>query len=669
MRDHLASTERTGHFSGDRSHPAAVVSVASFAIIVAGLYFAREILIPIALAVLLSFVLSPLVNILRRRGLGRVPAVAMAIAVALMLVLAIASLIAGQLASLVEEAGRYEVTVQHKIAAADDATFGRLPALLGSIGEHLLPASRQAPPPSGGAEKPATPSNPKPVPVEVQQPEHSALELARSILTPVVSPLATLFVTFIFAIFILLQREDLRDRLMRLFGSVDLHRMTLAMDDAADRLSRYFLALLGVNAAFGTSIAVGLALIGVPSPVLWGVVGLLLRFVPYIGAVLSAAPPLALAAAIDPGWGPFLWTAALFLGVEIVLSQAVEPFLYGHSTGLSPVSVVIAATFWTWLWGPIGLILSTPITLCLVVLGRHVDRLHFLDIALGDRPALTPIESFYQRMLAGAPHEARDQAREFLKEQSLTAYYDEAVIGGMRLAATDLARRVLDREHFDRIRKALEILIEDLGARKNLDKGAEPEGARERAGASGGSASRQGAQSTGSNGSAATRDQAVGEASPARVLCVAGRGSFDWAVAAIAAQLLGKRGFAVDVAPYVATSRLKVETLDLDGVAAICVLFLEVRERARHIRETLARLKQRAPHTPLIVGLVNDDDGQLIDSEELREALDADHLVSSLEELLQTCRDIMPRAPERTAASRSKEEKQGAEPVLSEVVK
>ena len=204
--------------------------------------------------------------------------------------------------------------MQHKIDTAREATFGRLSAILSQLAEHLVPlpaVRRRLPERRRRATYPAP--NPKPVPVEVRQSERPpTLELARSILTPVVSPLATLFITFVFAIFILLQREDLRDRLIRLFGSTDLHRMTLAMDDAADRLSRYFLALLGVNAAFGTSIAIGLVVIGVPSPVLWGVVGLLLRFVPYIGAVLSAVPPLALAAAIDPGWGPFLWTAALF---------------------------------------------------------------------------------------------------------------------------------------------------------------------------------------------------------------------------------------------------------------------------------------------------------------------------------------------------------------------
>ena len=198
-----------------------------------------------------------------------------------------------------------------------------------------------------------------------------------------------------------------------------------------------------MNTSFGVIIAIGLGFIGIPSPVMWGILGALLRFVPYIGAPLSALMPLTLAAAIDPGWSLLLWTAALYAVVELTLGQAVEPLLYGHSTGLSPFAVVVAATFWTWLWGPIGLILSTPMTLCLVVLGRHVARLEFLEVLLGDRPPLTPVQSFYQRILAGDPDEAHDQAEILLKDLSLASYYDQVVLNGLRLAVVDAERGVL----------------------------------------------------------------------------------------------------------------------------------------------------------------------------------------------------------------------------------
>src|SRR3954449_6275048 len=196
-------------------------------------------------------------------------------------------------------------------------------------------------------------------------------------------------------------------------------------DLAAERtqlLSRYFLSQLAINTAFGIVIGVGLFLVGVPSPVLWGILGALLRFVPYIGSAIAAILPVALAAGVSPGWMMALETAALFLAVETLIGQFLEPLIYGHSTGLSPISVVVAAIFWTWLWGPIGLILSTPLTLCLVILGRHVPRLEFLDVILGDRPALTPVENFYQRMLANDPDEAHEQAEQFLKDRRLSAY-------------------------------------------------------------------------------------------------------------------------------------------------------------------------------------------------------------------------------------------------------
>ena len=314
---------------------------------------------------------------------------------------------------------------------------------------------------------PATPdasakNEQKAIPVEMHEPEPTTVQLAQRILAPIVAPLLSTAIVFIVAIFILLQREDLRDRLIRLFGSSDLHRTTVAMNDAARRLSKYFLTQLGINATFGVIAGTGLYFIGVPSPVLWGVLAMLLRFVPYIGAPLAAIAPLTLAAAVDPGWSMVLWTAALYAIGETIMGQAVEPMLYAQSTGLSPFSVVVAAAFWTWLWGPVGLILSTPLTLCLVVLGRHVERLEFLDIILGDRPPLTPVESFYQRILAGDPDEARAQAELMLKDRSLSSYYDEVAMKGLQIAAADTARGVLVGRRIEAVREAIGSLIEDL---------------------------------------------------------------------------------------------------------------------------------------------------------------------------------------------------------------
>src|ERR1700733_5611195 len=242
----------------------------------------------------------------------------------------------------------------------------------------------------------------------------------------------------------------------------ELQRTTAALDDAASRPSRLFLNQLLINTGFGLLIGAGLWLIGIPCAVLWGILATVLRFVPYIGSIIAAAFPLALAVAVDPGWSMLAWTAVLFFAVEPAIGQIVEPMVYGRSTGLSPVAVVVSATFWTALWGPIGLVLATPLTVCLVVLGRHVERLAFLDVMFGDRPALSPPEIFYQRMLAGDPTEATEKAEEFLKERSLSSYYDEVAIKGLQLAQADLDRDALDQSRLVKIRDTVLEFANDL---------------------------------------------------------------------------------------------------------------------------------------------------------------------------------------------------------------
>ena len=206
-----------------------------------------------------------------------------------------------------------------------------------------------------------------------------------------------------------------------------------------------------------------------PNPILWGILSGLLRFVPYIGSFISAGLPITLATAVDPGWSMAIWTAVLYLVVELGVSQGVEPILYGHSTGLSPLAVVISAIFWSWLWGSIGLVLSMPLTLCLVVLGRYVDRLEFLDILLGDRPPLTPVESFYQRILAGDADEAQDHAELLLKDRSLSSYYDEVALKGLQLAANDAERGVIGHGQLERVRNTINGLIRELAEYDDRD--------------------------------------------------------------------------------------------------------------------------------------------------------------------------------------------------------
>src|ERR1700730_8081257 len=431
----------------------------------------RGIFIPIAIAIVLSFVLSPPILLLRRLGLGRVPSVSAVVLAALAIVFLVSSFLTRQVSELAVDLPKYQATINAKLdklrdAAADNALFAKVSTAVKNLGEINPhgPAASSALAPSDRPKNRLTEGqkNQRPIPVEVQQPTPGPFAIVQTIAGTALSPLETTFIVVVFVIFILLQREDLRNRFIRLAGSSDLQRTTLAMNDAAGRLSRFFLVQTLVNASFGVIIAVGLYFIGLPSPILWGIVAFLLRFVPYIGPFIAAGFPVALAAAIDPGWHIALETLALFLIVEPIIGQAVEPWLYGHNTGISPIAVVISATFWWWVWGTVGLVLSTPLTVCLVVLGRHVERLAFLDVIFGDGPPLTPVENFYQRMLAGDAAEVVDQAERFLKTNSLIDYYDEVALPALLMAQVDLRRGVLDEPRQRRIKETIDEVIEDL---------------------------------------------------------------------------------------------------------------------------------------------------------------------------------------------------------------
>ena len=615
-----------------------LLTLAVGVVVVAGLYLGRTVLIPITLAVLLSFLLAPLVNLLRRIHLGRVPSVLVVVVLALSIILAVGTLIGSQIAELAQEVPSYADTIRNKVDAVQGVALSRTNQIMRRLGQQLD---------QPGAPQPKSPASAgqKPMPVEIRQPDPTPMQLAERVIAPIVDPLSTTVIVLIVAIFVLLQREDLRDRLIRLFGSSDLHRTTAAMNDAARRLSRYFLTQLGINAAFGIITGTGLLLIGVPSPLLWGVVGLLLRFVPYIGAPLAAIMPLALAAAVSPGWSLVLWTAGLYVGTEAVMGQVVEPLLYGHSTGLSPFSIVVSATFWTWLWGPIGLILSTPLTLCLVVLGRHVERLEFLDVLLGDRPALTPVESFYQRMLAGDPDEARDQAEHLLRDRPLSSYYDEVAVKGLRLAAIDAARGVLTEAQLDRLKGAMQGLIEDLD--EYDDQEPKSKGATEDAAAP--SRGEQDVPKHPAPEKIARETLPAVWRGPAPVLCIAGRGPLDETAASMLSQLLHKNGLKARVLPHAAASRGLIGSLEGEGVAMVCLCYLEIGGAPSHLRYLLRRVRQRLPAARLLVGLWPAEQAILTD-DRLRAAVGADVYASSLREAVEACLEAARAEVEAVAA-------------------
>jgi predicted PurR-regulated permease PerM len=586
-----------------------LVAVAVGAIVVAALYIAQDILIPITLAVMLSFVLSPLVEVLRRIGFWRAAAVALSVLVALGAIGLIGTLIGSQAATLAADVPRYVEAVQSKverIQALATTRVASITRLLSGGKSATSPVDVLPVRPRGGKTGAATlpeGTQQQPLVVELATPKSSVFAVARAVIEPVLGPLETTVIVLIVAIFILMQREDLRDRFIRLFGSTDLHRTTLAMDDAGQRLSRYFVSQLGVNTCFGVVIGVGLWLIGVPSAALWGVLAGLLRFVPYVGPLLAAVAPLTLAAAIDPGWWTAIYVALLFVIIEPLTGYVVEPLLYGHSTGLSPMSVIVAAVFWTWIWGPVGLILSTPLTLCLVVMGRHVKSLEFFDVLLGDRPALSEVNRFYQRTLANDPDEALDQAEKMLADRSLVDYYDSVVLPGLKLAAADEARGTISRQRAAEMTRSFLAVISDLDEHVDVKHAA-----------------------------TSTQEQIQGSAA-GLVACIAGRGPFDDVVSAMLAQLLAQRGVVARRLPHTLASREMIGQLDLSAVKVITVSYLELAGAPAHLRYLIRRLRQRAPHATLIAGLWAQGEAVVTDAQ-VQKALGADRDVASLREAI-----------------------------------
>jgi predicted PurR-regulated permease PerM len=616
----------------------AVATAILAVIIISMLYFGRDIFVPVALAILLSFVLAPLVGILQRIHVPRGLAVVSVVVLAFALIFAMGSLLASQLTQLAGDLPSYQSTISEKIQSFRDTKAGRgtlerASDMLKDLSKELDKPKDAVPARAPGSLAGNTSVPPKPVPVEVRQPDPGALESLRTLISPLIHPLATTGIIIIFVIFILLQREDLRNRLIRLAGSSDLQRTTAALDDAARRLSKLFLTQLILNGAFGMVIGTGLWFIGTPSAILWGILAAALRFVPYIGAAIAAAFPLALAVAIDPGWTMLLWTLALFLIVEPVVGHVVEPMVYGHSTGLSPVAVVASATFWTALWGPIGLVLATPLTVCLVVLGRHVERLEFLDVMFGDRPALSPPEIFYQRMLAGDPTEAAEKAEEFLKERSLASYYDEVALKGLQLAQADAERGALDQERLTKIRDAVNEFAGDLSDREDRP----PAKGNSTTDAEASSAVERVAENAANENLPILSKKTLppdwqGEHP---VLCVAGRTLIDEAAAIMLAQLSTAHGLAARVEGPTALSTANIFRLDTTGVAVVCLVYVDGAGPA-HMRYSVRRLRRKIPSATIIIGCcVKEIDSAAL--ELLREGAKADLIATSLGEAVNLC--------------------------------
>lgn len=593
--------------------------VVSIVAIVAVVYFGRDILIPLTFAVLLSFVLSPLVQLLRRLHAGRVPSVLIAVFLTFSLILAVSAIMARQVADFASELPRYETTLRQKLKDLRALPGGKV---LENAGETLGKIGKELDEPQGAGPvadlrrsrsqsqpQPQTSDLDRPVPVEVRQPPPRAFETFQRIVATLLEPLATTGIVLVVVICVLLQREDIRDRVIRLLGTRDLERTTRAMNDAAGRLSRLYLAQTLANATFGAAIAAGLWVIGIPNPGLWGIMAGLLRFVPILGTLLAAALPTALAAAVDTGWTMVAATIAVFLCCDLVMGQFVEPRMRNKATGLSPLAGILAMVFWTWAWGPIGLLLATPLTVLLIVLGKHVESLDFLDVLLGSTPALAPSERFYHRLLAGDPDEVAHEAERQLEEIPLSTYFDNVAVPGLRLAEADVTRGRLDAARVETLRQSLDALLDDLADLPDPTPAAE----------------RPAEQSSGSGGDG--KDVDVGFKAPgnqpaaseiadrvplewrtgAPVLIVGGRSVLDGAVAAMLSHLARVHGLSAEVMPPGDLASARLGQLELQRRKLVVITYLDGGRSHAHARFLVRRLRRRVPGLRILLCICMDD--------------------------------------------------------------
>jgi predicted PurR-regulated permease PerM len=433
------------------------LGIIATATLLALLYFARDVLVPVTLAFILSLLIAPLVRALRRIGLGQTQSVLAAVFVLALSFGAIGAVIGSQLVRMAVSVPQYERTLEDKLETLNNLTVRRVNIFTSQAGRALngKPETPQPLEPDTAAKTP--------IPVELHEAPANSLQILQKVLGSIWLPIETTGIVLVVLVFVLLEQEALRDRFIRIAGGTDIRLTTLVINDAGERLSRFFVSQFAVNFGVGALIWVGLSVIGLPHPMVWAALTTLLRFVPYVGVWIAALCSAVLAAAVAVGWTMAFETLGLFVVVELIAAQLVEPQLYGHTTGLSPLSVVIAAIFWSWLWGPIGLIVSTPLTLCLLVAGRHIKALSLLDVLLGDTQALTMPQRFYQRALSADSDELIASARAFLKRNTFANYCDLVLLPALHLARLDLESGAISKEQQMRVRGALVAVIAALG--------------------------------------------------------------------------------------------------------------------------------------------------------------------------------------------------------------
>jgi len=529
------------------SRPSALAGLLASAAI---LYLAREVLIPLALAILAAFMLAPMVRQLERLRLGRIASTFIAVVLGFSIIGGVGWVAARQALSLAEKLPEYRENIRAKIRTVR----GQQDSAIGKAAEAIKDLENEAAPESA-----------EPMPVTETPP--NAFAAFVEWIEPFVKPLGTALAVVVFTILLLLNRESMRERLIGLIGPRRISLTTQALGEASSRVSQYLYMQLVVNALFGIPFGIALYFIGIPNAMLWGLLGVLLRFVPYAGVWVAAALPTALAFAIFDGWNEVTWVLGTFLALELVLVNVVEPWLYGRSAGLSPIAIILAALFWTWLWGPVGLLLATPLTVCVAVMGRYIPELGYLNVLLGVEPVLSPEARFYQRLIARDQDEAIALGEEYAKEHGTAGLLDTLVIPALALIETDRHRGGLapesERFAFDTIRQMLdEIPLEEPAA-----------------------------------------------APRARVCIVPARDEADELAGAILARVLP--GSQLLSAESLAGETL--EQIEQDGCGTICISAVPP-HAASHAAYLARRLKKRFPKLRIVVALWTSEAGERIKS-------------------------------------------------------
>ena len=587
------------------------------ATVVTILYLARVVLIPMALAVLFAFLLAPLVLRLRHIGLGRALSVTIVVISSLFLVFVITAGVTTQLAELAQRLPEYQQNVDAKLESVRNSggvLVTRVIKLVRDINEQLLP-------PTQGTTEPL-PNGEKPVAVEIRRVPFYPIEAMQHILGPVLNVALMASIVVVFVIFILLQREDLRDRLLRLAGESSLQLATQVLDDAALRVSRYLVAQLVINVSFGILAGIGLYFVGVPDPFLWGALAALLRYIPYLGIWIAGALPIAVVFAVDPGWIKIPAIILLYLCIDLLMYNIVEPLLYGTSTGISPIAILVAAVFWTWLWGPVGLLLATPLTVCVVVIGRYVPNFEFLSVLLSDERVLPVHMRFYQRLLALDLEEATEIADRSLKKHDLEGVYDSVIIPSLSLAEAERHRGQLEGVRQKFIFQSARMLVEDLAERADAMVQGETKSGAEKITAA----------------PMATADPET------QVLCIPARDEADEIGGLMLARLLRRNGIAVSVMRLGTLDGDYQEEIDRHKVKVACVVSVPPFGSVQ-ARRICRKLRSQYNEIRIVAAILTERAEEKL---QRKPAMDADETASSIRQALKATIALL--APPNDAA-------------------